>query len=153
MKSALTALAILGFAAVMVVLGVAAGQNYADLNFVVVRDYNGKPIRNASVVLHTVDKDGNQSKGGLQLKTNAEGKTNYNSIPYGKLRVQVIASGFQTFGQDYEINQATQEIVIKLKRPQEQYSIYTDKPKEEPKKEEPKKDEKKPQPPPPPPPK
>ncbi len=145
-----SALAILGFAALMVALGVAAGQNYAGLTFVVVRDYNGKPIRNASVVLHTVDKDGNQSKGGLQLKTDLEGKTSYNSVPYGKLRVQVIAPGFQTFGEDYDISQPSQEIVIRLKRPQQQYSIYGNAPKEPPKQEQPKKDEKKPQPPPPP---
>lgn len=138
-------LAIAGFAAVMVVMGVAAGQKYADVNFLVLRDNNGKPIRNASVVLHQVDKDGNQSKGGLQLKTDLDGKASYSSVPYGKLRVQVIAPGFQTYGEDFDISQATHEITIKLKRPQSQYSIYTDKPKEEPKK-----DEKK-QPPPPPP--
>lgn len=138
-------LAILGFGAIMVALGMAAGQKYSDLKFTVVRNANGKPIRNASVVLHQVDKDGHQAKGGLQLKTDAEGKTGYNSVPYGKLRVQVIATGFQTFGQDFEINQPAHEIVVKLKRPQEQFSIYTEKPKEEPKK-----DEKKPQAPPPP---
>ena len=128
--------AILAFAAAMVVLGVAAGQKYSDLKFNVVRNSNGKPVRNASVVLHQVDKDGNQSKGGLQLKTDAEGDAGYNSAPYGKLRIQVIAPGFQTYGEDFEINQPTHEIVIKLRRPQEQYSIYTDKPKEEPKKDE-----------------
>ena len=34
----------------------------ALLNFVVIRDYNGKPIRNASVVMHPVEKNGKQSK-------------------------------------------------------------------------------------------
>jgi len=41
-----------------------------------------------------------------------------------KLRVQVLAPGFQTFGEDYDINQPTMEITIKLKRPEGQYSIY-----------------------------
>jgi hypothetical protein len=40
----------------------------------------------------------------------------------------VLAQGFQTYGQDYDINQPTTEITIKLKRPQEQFSIYEDKP-------------------------
>ncbi len=133
-------IAILAFAAAMVVLGVAAGQKYSELKFSVVRNSDGKPIRNASVVLHQVDKDGNQSKGGLQLKTDEHGNTTYSGVPYGKLRIQVIASGYQTFGNDYEINEPTQQIQVKLKRPQEQYSIYT---------EEPKKDEKKPPNPPP----
>jgi hypothetical protein len=96
----------------------------SDLKFVVVKDFNGKPIRNASVILHTLDKNGKQGKGGLQTKTDAEGKCALPAIPYGKLRVQVIAKGFQTFGQDYDIAQPAHEFVIKLKAPQEQYSIY-----------------------------
>jgi hypothetical protein len=99
----------------------------SDLRFVVVRDYNGKPVRNASVILHSVGDNGKQEQGGFQLKTNEDGKTEYSGAPYGKLRVQVIAHGFQTFGQDYDVNQPEHEIVIKLKRPQGQYSIYEDK--------------------------
>ncbi|MFB3916048.1 MAG: carboxypeptidase-like regulatory domain-containing protein [Terriglobales bacterium] len=96
----------------------------SDLSFVVVRATNGKPVRNASVVLHTVDKNGRTEKGGLQLKTDSEGKASIPAMPYGKLRVQVIARGFQTFGEDFEISQPQQEFVIKLNPPQQQYSIY-----------------------------
>ena len=70
---------------------------------------------------------GKQERFGLQVKSSAEGKCEYDGVPYGKLRIQVLATGFQTFGQDYEITQPEQEIVIRMKRPQEQYSIYTDK--------------------------
>ena len=94
------------------------------LNFLVVRDYNGKPVRNAGVVMHTVGKHDKQDRGGLELKTDAEGKASFDGVPYGKLRIQVLASGFQTFGEDYEINQPTMDITIKLKRPEGQYSIY-----------------------------
>ncbi|HYG98069.1 MAG TPA: carboxypeptidase-like regulatory domain-containing protein [Terriglobales bacterium] len=97
---------------------------YSELKFLIVKDHNGKPVRNASVILHPVNEDGKQEKGGMQLKTDPEGKTAFNGIPYGKLRVQVIARGFQTYGEDYDINKPQQEIVIKLKLPQEQYSIY-----------------------------
>jgi hypothetical protein len=38
--------------------------------------------------------------------------------------VQVLATGFQTYGEDYEVNKPTMEITIKLKRPGGQYSIY-----------------------------
>jgi hypothetical protein len=65
-----------------------------------------------------------QERGGLELKTDADGKASFDGVPYGKLRVQVLAPGFQTFGEDYEINQPTMEITIKLKRPEGQYSIY-----------------------------
>ena len=94
------------------------------LRFVVVRDSDGKPVRNAEVVLHPVKRKGKQAKGEMELKTDAEGRTNIDGIPYGPLRVQVLAPHFQTFGEDYEINQAEMEITVKLKRPGGQYSIY-----------------------------
>src|SRR5260370_1330965 len=89
----------------------------SDLRFVVVRDYNGKPVRNAAVVLHPVKRKGKQAKGEMELKTDAEGRTNIDGIPYGPLRVQVLAPHFQTFGEDYDINKAEMEITVKLKRP------------------------------------
>src|SRR6202158_5017674 len=76
----------------------------SDLRFVVVRDYNGKPVRNAAVVLHPVNRKGKQARGGLELKTDGDGRTHIDGIPYGPLRVQVLAPGFQTFGEDYQIN-------------------------------------------------
>jgi hypothetical protein len=94
------------------------------VSFVVLKDESGKPIRNAAVVLHPIGEHGKQSKGGFELKTDAEGKTHFDGIPYGTLRIQVIAPGFQTFGDDFDIKQAQQEITIRLKRPQGQYSIY-----------------------------
>jgi hypothetical protein len=100
-------------------------QNHsAILNFLVLKDDNGKPVRNASVVMHEVTKKGKQSRGGYQLKTDSEGKTSFEGAPYGMLRIQVLAPGFQTFGEDYQINQPVHEIIIKLKRPEGQYSIY-----------------------------
>ena len=117
----------LGFALVLATL-ISAQDEIAELKFLVVKDYNGKPIRNASVVLHPVERNGKQSRGGLQIKTDPEGKANYEGVPYGKLRIQVLAQGFQTFGEDYEVNQPNMEITIKMKRPSEQYSIYQDHP-------------------------
>jgi hypothetical protein len=96
----------------------------SDLRFMVVKDYNGKPVRNAAVVLHPVSRKGKQARGGMELKTDNEGRTNIDGIPYGPLRVQVLAPGFQTFGEDYEINKAEMEITVKLKRPAGQYTTY-----------------------------
>jgi len=96
----------------------------AQLNFLVIKDANGKPVRNAGVVMHGVGKHDKQDRGGIELKTDADGKASFEGVPYGKLRVQVLAPGFQTFGEDFEINQPTMEITIKLKRPEGQYSIY-----------------------------
>ncbi|MGA9812283.1 MAG: carboxypeptidase-like regulatory domain-containing protein [Terriglobales bacterium] len=120
----------IGFVTLLLLACMAVGQDddMALLNFVVIRDYNGKPIRNASVVMHPVEKNGKQSRGGLQLKTDADGKANFDGVPYGKLRIQVLAQGFQTFGDDYAVDKPTMEIVVKMKRPQGQYSIYEEHP-------------------------
>ena len=103
-------------------------EQSSTLSFMVLRDYNGKPVQNASVILHPVSNRGKQSRGGYQLKTDADGKTSFDGVPYGKLRVQVLAHGFQTFGEDYDIDQPSTAITIKLKRPTGQYSIYENQP-------------------------
>ena len=100
------------------------------LNFVVVKDDNGKPVRNAAVIMHPVSAHGQQEKGGMELKTDADGKADLDGIPYGVLRVQVLAQGFQTYGEDYDVEKPKMEITVKLKRPQQQYSVYDDHPKD-----------------------
>jgi hypothetical protein len=117
--------------AMLAMAGSAFAQKDSDdgptawLNFVVVKDDNGKPVRNAAVIMHPVSK-GKQGHGGMELKTDGEGKTNYDGIPYGKLRIQVLAQGFQTFGEDFDIDKPKMDFTIKLKRPQGQYSVYDD---------------------------
>lgn len=108
------------------VVAVAADKS-SNLQFLIIKDYNGKPVRNASVILHPVNKYGKQDRGGYQLKTDAEGRTSFAGVPYGTLRVQVLAQGFQTYGEDYSISQPATDITIKLKRPNGQYSVYDDK--------------------------
>ena len=96
----------------------------ASLQFLVIKDSNGKPVRNAEIVLHPVDKHGHQKEEGVELKTHEDGKASVTGIPYGKLRVQVIAPGFKTYGEDYDISQPSHEITIKLQKPADQYTIY-----------------------------
>lgn len=98
------------------------------LYFTVIKDDNGKPVRNAAVVLHPVNPKGKQQRGGMELKTSPEGKCDFDGIPYGVLRVQVLAHGFQTYGEDFDIGKPKTDITIKLKRPQGQFSIYDDHP-------------------------
>jgi len=94
----------------------------AHVSVAVVKDTNGKPIENAAVVFHM---RGEEGKGNMELKTNEEGKAAIDVVPIGDtMTLQIIASGFQTFGEDYKITTDTKEIVVRLKRPQGQYSIY-----------------------------
>lgn len=115
--------------------GTAWGQKDTDeqptavMSFLVIKDSNGKPVRNAAVIMHAVDKRGKQERGDLELKTDPDGKTSYDGIPYGKLRVQVLAQGFQTYGEDFDVEKRNVDITIRLRRPQDQYSIYDEHPK------------------------
>jgi hypothetical protein len=90
----------------------------------VLRASNGKPIPNAAVIFHPVNDKG-QVEGAMELKTDLEGKTSLDVIPIGStVRLQIIANGFQTFGNDYVANADAKEITIKMERPKAQYSIY-----------------------------
>ena len=113
---------------VLVTVAAQAQEESASLEFLVIRDYNGKPVRNASVVMHPVEKNGKQARGGLQIKTDPAGKASFDGVPYGKLRIQVLAEGFQTFGDDYDIDKPEMQITIRMKRPSGQYSIYDEHP-------------------------
>lgn len=94
----------------------------ARVSIAVVKDSNGKPIENAAVVFHLT---GDEGKGNMEMKTNEEGKAMIDVIPVGDtMRLQIVASGFQTFGQDYKIDTDSKEITVRMKRPQSQYSAY-----------------------------
>lgn len=116
----------------VLVLGAASSLQAQDdeggpgstVRFLVLRDSDGKPLRNAEVVLHPVNRKGKQASGELELKTDADGKASIDGIPFGVLRVQVLAPRFQTFGEDYEINKPVLEITVKMKHPGGQYSTY-----------------------------
>jgi hypothetical protein len=96
----------------------------ATLQFTVLSEGSSKPVKNAEVILHPLDKEGRQKAEGLELKTHDDGKAEVEGVPFGNVRIQVIAHGFRTYGQDYSVNQATQEITIKLQKPTDQFSIY-----------------------------
>jgi hypothetical protein len=99
-------------------------QKTASVNMTVIRNSSGKPVKNAEVVIHLIDNHGKAKQEGLELKTHEDGKAEASGIPYGKVRIQVIAPGFRTYGEDFSINQPNHEFTIKLQKPAEQLSIY-----------------------------
>ena len=97
----------------------------SHLEVEVLKGYNGKPIANAAVIFHEV-KDG-RDDGNLEVKTNEEGKATIDVIAIGSaVDVQVIADGFSTYAQQYQVSQAKQDIQVKMVRPQAQISTYAD---------------------------
>jgi hypothetical protein len=98
------------------------------ISVTVLKVTDGKPIEDAAVVFHPIDKAG-KDQGNLELKTNEDGKAIINVIPVGNtVRVQVVAEGYQTYGDSYDLPTDTKDIVIKLHRPGRQYSIYENHP-------------------------
>jgi len=97
----------------------------ATIKVTVVRSTNGKPIPNAAVVFHPME--GDKDKGALELKSDEDGKVTIDVIPVGDMvRLQVIADGWKTYGDDFKIETDSKEILVKMKRPTEQYSLYGD---------------------------
>ena len=61
----------------------------------------------------------------MELKTDEDGKSIIDVLPTGsKVLLQVIAKGYQTYGECYTVDKSDMAIEVKLKRPGEQYSIY-----------------------------
>jgi hypothetical protein len=94
-----------------------------------VRNLNDKPIERASVVVKFIKgrsafKLGKKQITTWQLKTNQDGIAKLPAIPQGDIRVQVIAKGYQTFGETYEIEEAERTVLVRLNPPQPQYSSH-----------------------------
>ncbi len=90
---------------------------------------SGKPLDRASVIIRFVsgrDKLKLYSKVRTQweTKTNQEGLVQIPQIPQGKIQIQVIASGYQTFGHIFEIEEEEKTLEIKMNAPQAQYSAH-----------------------------
>jgi len=95
----------------------------ANVEVTVLRDSSGKPVTNASVIFHPLVNG--KEKGTMELKSDDDGKAKLDLLEIGTtVRLQVIAPGFQTYGDEYKIDKENFPIEIRLKRPQEQYSIY-----------------------------
>lgn len=95
-----------------------------------VQTLSGKPIDRASVVIKFVEgrsaiKLGKKIIKNWEIRTNQEGIAKLPAIPQGKIKIQVIAKGYQTFGDIFEIDEEEKTVEIKLNPPQQQYSSHT----------------------------
>jgi hypothetical protein len=89
-----------------------------------VKGSNDKPVSNASVYVRYNKPGGLLRKdklAELDLKTNGEGSVKVPPVPQGNILIQVIATGWHTFGKWYEINKDEESIDIKLEPPTRWY--------------------------------
>ena len=96
---------------------------------IVVKTESGRPIDHASVVVrfvkgHSVVKFGKAVRLTYELRTNQDGEAKVPEIPQGEIRIQVIAKGYQTFGQIFDVTEEEKTVDIKLNLPQQQYSSH-----------------------------
>ena len=88
----------------------------------------GKPIDRASVVVsfagRSIAKFGKLVRTSWEVRTSQEGSVDIPEMPKGKIRVQVIAKGYQTFGQTFDVDEDERTIEVKLNLPQAQYSVH-----------------------------
>jgi hypothetical protein len=97
----------------------------SHIEVIVRKKFNGKPIMNAAVVFDST-MDG-KNEGNMEVKTDPDGKATIDVIPTGStVRVQVIATGFATFAEEYLVTEPTRQIDVAMLRPQEQLSNYQD---------------------------
>lgn len=84
-----------------------------------------RPVPNAHVVVRFVQKKFLKDKRtSWETKTNQKGFVVLDKIPYGTIQIQVIARGYQTYGNKHELSEPNEEITILLNPPQRQHSAY-----------------------------
>ncbi len=117
------------FALFAAALPVLADPPMTKIRVEVRKALNDKPVERASVVVKFVEgrsvvKLGKKIMTSYQMRTNQDGIASIPAIPQGKIQIQVIAKGFQTFGQIFEIGEEEKTVEIKLKDPQPQFSVH-----------------------------
>ena len=109
-------------------LGLYAAPPVTTLTVHVVSD-TGRPVDRASVVVRFVKgrdklKFYKKMMTTYETRTNQDGRATIPPIPRGAIRVQVIATNYQTFGQVIDVDEPQKTIEVKLNPPQAQYSVH-----------------------------
>jgi hypothetical protein len=94
-----------------------------------VKTPGGNPVEGASVIVKFVKgrsktKFGKKIRTEWELRSNQEGLAKIPPIPQGTILIQIIAKGYQTFGQNFDVDEEEKTLDIKLNPPQPQYSAH-----------------------------
>lgn len=91
---------------------------------IVVTGNTDKPVSNASVYVRYNVPGGLLHKdklAELDLKTSQDGSVKVPAVPQGKVLIQVIATGWHTYGKWYDFDQDEESVEIKLEAPPHWY--------------------------------
>jgi len=94
-----------------------------------VMSHTGRPLDRADVVVkfvkgRSVIKLGKKIMTSWEMRTDQEGVAKVPELPRGTILIQVIAKGYQTFGNTFDIDEPQKTVVVKLNPPQAQYSAH-----------------------------
>ena len=94
---------------------------------VVVEGPEGEPVPRASVIVSRLKNEKSEKKKGpsLQLRTSLEGSAPLPPLEQGFYVLQVISKGYQTYGEKIELSEQEQTVTVRLKFPQDQFSVHT----------------------------
>jgi len=87
-----------------------------------VRNQDNEPVDRAAVIVKPMK--GRKVVRAYELRTSQQGTAPLPPLRAGSFLVQVIAKGYQTHGEKYEINEPERTILIKLNPPAEQFSVH-----------------------------
>ncbi len=92
---------------------------------IVVVDHEGEPVPRASLIVRTLKGKKHKKVGrSFELKTSQQGTAPLPPIKQGFVLLQVIAEGYQTYGETVELREPEQTVTVKLKLPQDQFSVH-----------------------------
>ncbi|MFZ3201287.1 MAG: hypothetical protein WA175_09050 [Candidatus Acidiferrales bacterium] len=89
-----------------------------------VQGNNGKPIGNASIYVRFDQPGGflhHEKHIEMNFRTNEDGSVKVPPIPQGKILIQVIATGWRTYGKYYDVEQDEESVEITLDTPPHWY--------------------------------
>jgi hypothetical protein len=94
-----------------------------------VTNLEGRPVDRASVVVRFVEGHSKIKLGKAiiehwETRTDQQGIAKIPSLPQGKILIQVIAKGYQTFGKNFMIEVPEKTVDVKLNPPQPQWSAH-----------------------------
>jgi len=126
--------AIIIVAAVLLVATHLAGQNADEekddgnirLTLQVLNETNQQPVADAHIVVRFTEERilRRDKRVSWEAKTNRKGMIVLSDIPVGTVQVQIIAKGFQTYGDQHELEKPQEEVTIMLQPPKGQVSAY-----------------------------
>ena len=121
-------------AALLLVATQLAGQNAAEqkddantrLTLQVLNETNKQPVVGAHVVVRFTEERllRRDKRVSWEAKTNRKGEVVLSDLPTGNVKVQVIAKGFQTYGDQHDLEKPQEKVTILMQPPKGQVSAY-----------------------------